>query len=221
MNVPKNEYFLGTYIGWRETRIKKIESIFGKEFFKGKTILELACGYGHTGKYFKEELGAVVTLAEGNGEYISAIKENNPDSEVIQLDQDYSWDLGRKFDVIIHWGVLYHLDNWKQDLECALNHTDLLLLESEVGLSNAINYEVKFNDYDYYDQAINVVATRPSASYIENVITKNNFNFTRYDDADINYQNHRYDWKVPEKLNEPETRKNDGNRRFWVVRKNI
>jgi hypothetical protein len=31
------------YVEWREKRIAKIEKIFGQDFFKNKTILEVGC----------------------------------------------------------------------------------------------------------------------------------------------------------------------------------
>ena len=107
----------GNYIEWRRTRIEKVESLFGKDFFKGKKMLELGCAMGHTGRHF-EELGATVTFAEGRPEIVETIDKINPDSKIIQLDQEHEWDLGERFDIIIHWGVLYHLDHWKEDLAC-------------------------------------------------------------------------------------------------------
>ena len=130
--------FMDHYRGWRPKRISKIESIFGKEFFKDKTILELGCGYGDIGKHFVEKLGSIVTFAEGRQEHIPFIKENNPNSKVVLLDQEKLWNFDEKFDVIIHFGVMYHLKNWKQDLECALKHTDLIILESEIADSDKI-----------------------------------------------------------------------------------
>jgi hypothetical protein len=41
--------FKGHYNNWRKTRIDKILSIFDKEFFKGKTVLELGAGHGDFG----------------------------------------------------------------------------------------------------------------------------------------------------------------------------
>lgn len=214
--IKKENLFQGTYDGWRKTRIKKIEALFEKCFFMDKTILELGCGYGHIGKYFSEELGSKVTFAEGNSSFIEFIQKNNPNSEVILLDQDKPWNLERKFDIIIHWGVLYHLENWKEDLINAMKHSDLIFLESEVGNSSDENYELKFEDHDGYDQAINKKATRPSASYIENVIKQNGFSFERYDDSSINYSSHRYDWVV---TNSPEKKEEHGRRRFWILKK--
>jgi SAM-dependent methyltransferase len=214
--LEKSELFQGTYVEWRKTRIRKIEKIFGKDFFENKSILELGCGYGHIGKYFQETLKSKVTFCEGKEFFIDEIKRNNSDSEVITLDQDKPWDLNRKFDIVIHWGVLYHLDNWQQDLICAMKHSDLIFLESEVCDSDDENYEFKLDDHNGYDQALNKKATRPSASFIEKIIVQNDFSFERYDDADINHSKHRYDWVVK---NKTENLNDYGKRRFWVVKK--
>jgi SAM-dependent methyltransferase len=222
MKREENHKFMDHYRTWRPTRIRKIEKIFGESFFKDKTLLELACGFGDIGKHFRENRGAVVTFAEGRKEHLSFIEENNPGAEVLHLNQEYLWDLKRKFDIIIHFGVMYHLDNWKQDLECALKHTDLIILESEIADSNKV-FEAKVIDPISYDQAINGkrIATRPSASYVEKVFEDNGFIFIRYDDADLNDGLHRYDWKVTGDAEKPGYGRNDGGgmRRFWVARR--
>jgi len=215
--LSENDLFQGDYIGWRENRIKKIEEIFEKEFFRNKSILELGCGHGHVGKHFQEILKSKVTFSDGNKSFVKYIQENNPDYEVLHLDQDKPWNLNKKFDIIIHWGVLYHLDNWKEDLISAMNHSNLIFLESEVANSEDENYEFKLQDHDGYDQAVNINATRPSANFIEKIILQNNFSFKRYDDSSLNYKQHRYDWKV---TNQTERKENYGKRRFWIIEKN-
>ena len=210
------------YKGWQQRRIEKIEKIFGEDFFKDKSILELACGFGDIGKHFREKRGANLTFCEGRKEHLSYIQDNNPGSEVLQLDQETNWNLERKFDAIIHFGVMYHLDNWKQDLECTLKHSDLIILESEIADSNNL-IEKKVVDPDGYDQAINEkrIATRPSASYVEKVFTDNGFEFTRYDDADLNDGIHRYDWTVTGDADRDNYGRGDGGglRRFWIAKR--
>jgi hypothetical protein len=219
--MNNDQYFLGAYVGWRQTRIAKIEQIFSKEFFKDKTVLELASGYGYLGKYFREELGSIVTFAEGNEEFIKEIQNLNPEvdaSEIICLDQNKLWNLNKKFDVIIHFGVMYHLDNWIQDLECAANHTDLIILESEVCDSDDPEFEIKIIDINSYDQALVIhdrKATIPSAAYVESELTKHGFKFTRYDDADLNHDQHHYNWIVKNE-NKNHVR---GQRRFWICKR--
>jgi len=216
--------FMGHYVGWRTTRINKIIELFGKEFFDGKTLLELGCGYGDIGMFF-QSLGAKITLAEGRQEHVDEIKRRHKNIEVICLDQNKPWDLNRKFDIIIHSGVLYHLEHWKKDLECVLNHSNLLILESEVANRSSDKFELLHIEQGH-DQAISGQAIRTSAAYIEKELTKLGATFIRYDDSDLNYTDnskkrkkgyvwHMYDWKVDNNGREWFR----GQRRFWVVRK--
>ena len=213
-----DKLFTGHYEHWRDARIQKIVSIFGEEFFKNKTILELGCGWGDIGLQFRK-LGANVTFAEGREEHLPHIKEHSPDSEIIQLDQDKKWNLEKKFDLIIHMGVLYHLTNWKQDLISALSHTNKMILETVVANDSSNSFEYT-NREEGWDQSIHKTSIRPSAAYIEKALTELGFKFTRFDDSDINSHKHRYDWKVDNKAGRGERGQNGANyRRFWLIEK--
>lgn len=217
--------FSGHYDDWRSKRITKIENIFGKQFFKEKTILELACGYGDIGKHFCENLKSTVTFAEGREEHLKNIREKNPDSEIVLLNQENEWNLNKKFDVVIHFGVLYHLDNWRQDLKCTMNHSDIIILESEIADTFNEDAEYKYQDPVGLDQALSEsrTATRPSAQLVEKEIVKNGGTFTRYDDSELNSGMHIYDWIVSGEADKVSTYNRDtgiGKRRFWVIRKN-
>lgn len=200
------------YNHWQETRVKKVVSLFGKDFFENKTVLELGAAHGDIGNMFSK-LGAIVTFAEGREENVEIIKSRYPSKDCILLDQNESWNLNKKFDVIIHWGVLYHLMNWKQDLFCAVQHSDILLLESEV-LDTDTEEEFHVTEVGY-DQALEKYerAIRVPAITIEKYLTELGVKFTRYDDADINSSFHRYDWEIQN------TRMVTGMRRFWVITK--
>ena len=209
------ERFGDHYNTWRQTRIQKVESLFGKEFFKNKTMLELGCGYGDIGMHF-DGLGAKVTFAEGRQEHIDVFKKRYPDKEIIQLNQEFPWDLERKFDIVIHWGVLYHLNNWQQDLLSLSRHTNLIFLETEVCDSDNEDIDLKLEPSDRYDQEMGSCASRPSANNVEKNLKQLGYKYTRYDDKDLNSGFHEYDWEV----------KNTdtwhyGLRRFWVVKKNV
>lgn len=211
------------YTGWQQRRIEKIEKLFGKEFFKDKSVLEVACGYGHIGKYFREVCGANLTFTEGRQEHLEFISQNNPDSTVMQLDQETNWNLNKKFDVLIHFGVMYHLNNWQQDLECALKHSDLIILESEIADTDKLVAYKIIDDPNGYDQALNPagIATRPSAAYVEKIFEDNGFTFTRYDDADLNDGVHRYDWPVTCSADVDNYNRGNGLglRRFWIAKR--
>jgi hypothetical protein len=205
--------FNGHYDDWRKKRIDKIVSIYGKDFFDGKTILELGAGTGKNGLMFAA-MGAKVTYAEARQEHLNVLLSNNPNVETILLDQDAEWNLGRKFDIVIHWGVLYHLDNWKRDLSCTIKHSNLIFLESIVCVSDDPNFEVKLHE-EGYDQALHNIGSRPSAPMIESHLNQIGCTFTRYDDGDLNSSSHKYDWVVSE------TDQRDiamGCRRFWIVK---
>ena len=221
--MEAKQFKSGHYTEWQNKRIQKIEKIFGKEFFKDKTILEVACGYGDIGKYFSN-LGAIVEFTEGRKEHLSHIKNNNPNCIVHQIDHDKPWNLNKKYDLIIHFGLLYHLTNWKEDLECAFNHSDTIILESEILDSLIPLNEYKARDGGGYDQALPTTkyAIRPTADYVEHVLEKNNYKFIRYDDEEVDTSPHLYSWKV-QGIHD----KNGGyigygpTRRFWVCKKNV
>lgn len=204
--------FLDHYNDWRVKRVSFVERLYGQSFFRDKTILELGCGHGHIGRYLHNQLGAKVTFADGRQGHLDTVKEVMPEAETILIDQNYPWDLKRTFDLIIHWGVLYHLDNWRQDLESTALHTKLLFLESEVCDSEDFEYEVKVPQVDGYDQDLGKFSTRPSAAAIEDKLIEVGFMYHRFDSKDLNAHFHRYDW---EPTNSGTWTK--GNRRFWIA----
>lgn len=215
--APKGFFSDAHFIPWRRTRINKLVSILTPEWFKDKTVLELACGYGHIGAELKK-LGAIVTFAEGNEQYISNLAENAGDSEIYILDQDLPWDMEKQFDLVIHWGILYHLNDWRRDLITSIKHGKIISLESEVLDCRDPNGEIKINE-GWYDGAKNHVGTRVAVPLIEKVISEQGVRFTRHDDADLNAEYHVYDWPAGRyiKSNNPYT---TGVERFWTIYNN-
>lgn len=222
MKREENGPFMDHYRTWRPTRLRKIENLFPPETFKNKTILEVGCGYGDIGKYFIEKYNSIVTFTEGRKEHISFIKENNPDSIVILQDHNEKWNFNEKYDLLIHFGLLYHLHNWEQDLICSMNHSDLIVLESEIADSNDVmgNFIVK-EDVGYDQSLNNDFGIRPSSSNVERVINDNGFEFVRCDDSDLNDGNHVYDWKVTGAADKTGKCIMQGlaTRRFWIIRR--
>ena len=205
--------FEGHYVAWRKTRIAKLISILGEAWFQGKTILEAGCGLGHVGEKLME-LGARVTFADGRQIYLNEINKRMRFAETIYLDQDGAWDLRRKFDLIVHWGLLYHLKNWREDLESALKHSNLISLETEV-MDFDGESELKIIE-THCHSGIHQIGTRPSCLMLENYIKKLGALFERYDDKDLNAEYFIYDWK-------PGICKDnyfDGLRRFYLIRRN-
>lgn len=204
--------FLDHYNEWRVKRVGFIERLYGKAFFKNKTILELGCGHGHIGRYLQNQLGAKVTFLDVRQEHLDVIKGIMPDADVVCVNQNEPWDLNKKFDLAIHWGVLYHLENWRQDLDCVSNHTNLIFLESEVCDSEDYEYELKLEADDGYDQGCTKYSTRPSAAAIEDKLINMGYMYRRFDSSELNSDFHTYDWQSTNSGLHTK-----GQRRFWIA----
>jgi hypothetical protein len=203
------------YVDWRNTRINKLEQVYGKGYFYNLNVLEVGAGSGSIGKFLREEWGAKVTFTEGRPELAQRIKNNNPGAEVYQIDHDKEWELGKRFKIIIHWGLLYNLDNWKQDLTSAVRHLDLggqLCLESEI-MDHPDDIEIKREEpTSHDDQSLNGLGTQPTATAVEKHLRKLNLDFKRYDDTDLNSGFHHYDW-----VSVGGKKCGSGQRRFWIA----
>ncbi len=99
--------FLGHYVDWRTKRIAKLISIFGKEFFNGKDVLELGCGFGDIGEQFVK-LGSNVMFCDGRQEFLLNVKKRMPGCLTRVIDQNNYWDLGKSFG---RWGSLWRQEN--------------------------------------------------------------------------------------------------------------
>jgi len=181
-----------------------------------------------------QKLGAKVTVADCREKTLEALTERFDD--VVFLDQDSDWCFDRKFDIVLHWGVLYHLNNWQHDLyrvKKHLMHDDsLLLLEAEVIDSEDCEFEIKvLEDPIIWDQSLSGIGTRTSASRIEHCLFDLDMAWARLDENKLNVgQVHTYDWKhdpmttigKPDHADRNLYSKGqfkEGLRRFWIVLK--
>ena len=135
----------------------------------------------------------------------------------ICLDQNYPWDLNRRFDIVIHWGVLYHLDNWRQDLESTAKHTNLIFLESEVCDSEDPEFEIKIEQVDGYDQDLGKYSTRMSSAAVEEKLIDLEFLYNRFDNKELNAEFHCYDWVCESQVDLKPIKFTKGHRRFWIA----
>jgi SAM-dependent methyltransferase len=231
----EGKVFGGIFNEWRVKRVRKLEYLFGQEWFKNKKILELGCGFGNVGLYLAT-LGSVVTFADARQEALDVVMNKNSSVELLLLNQETPWSLNRKFDLILHFGLLYNLDNWETDLYRTVHHAQFIALETAVSRFSG-RFESKIV-HPHYPQEIygpySGVGTLVSSANIEDVFNKLRAEYCRYDDKDLNmnanWDEFRYDW--PEDDRTPETSGkvpavNDwdsaylGGRRFWLVRNKL
>jgi hypothetical protein len=134
--------------------------------------------------------------------------------------------------MVINFGVLYHLQNWKNDLRCALNHTNLMLLESSIWPVKDLKSHEKYCGQRSSYESVNDYVTRLSQDDVEQELTNLGCKFLRIDDPSLNVNcswdktNHLirfiYDWTYEKYENG--TYQYFGNheydvhyKRFWIV----
>jgi len=197
---------------WQINRINFILSKYPKEFFKGKRILEVGAYNGYIGAYFNA-LGAEVHCLEGRLENVVKIKNDYPQitSEVANLDTD-EWTWG-KWDIIINFGLYYHLERFhKEHLSNCIQNCDVLLFETVVYDSS--EPEIYFRQEDGDDQSLTLIGGTPSTLYVENIFNESNVTYKKYTDPFLNNYQHKYDW--------PDTGFkifNQFHRRLWIAQK--
>jgi hypothetical protein len=204
--------FSGHYENWRISRMKGIQKYISPDYLKSKTLLELGCGHADIGNMF-HELGAIVTSSDVRKEHLEIVKQKYPHIKTLRIDADND-NIQEKYDIILHWGLLYHLNEIETHLEKISQKCDILFLETEVSDSDNKEFYIRTNESGY-DQAFNNKGIRPSPCFIENVLKKNGFQFKLIKDPILNSDFHCYDW---EESNSNSWR--HGLRRFWICWKN-
>ena len=203
------------YDQWRQSRLNHLISVFGMEWFRGKKIIEFGCGYGHT-SLFLNNLGAECLACEARESSIKIMQDRNLPIKLCQLNNDDpSWSncfTDNQFDLAIHWGLLYHIQNWEQDIINSLRISKCLSLETAV-LTNDDNYLVRERAECGDDQAYLGTGTCTTASHIEKHLFLHGHSFKRYDDPSLNSGQYIYDW-IPDN----ESRWDDRHRRMWIVK---
>ena len=200
------------YLGlWQNTRIKFMLELYPSNFFKNKRILELGAFDGYLGNYFRSILGADVTLVEGREEHCNNIRRNYPLLNVKNYNLDtIEWPFG-KYDIIINFGLYYHLENFhKEHLINCIRHCDLMFFESVI--HDSIIPKIEFKHERGNDQSLSEIGGVPTTSYVENIFKEENCKFTKYTDKKLNAYSHRYDW-----VENNSDVLYDFYRRFWTV----
>jgi 2-polyprenyl-3-methyl-5-hydroxy-6-metoxy-1,4-benzoquinol methylase len=212
--------FHPSYEGWRIRRLNKMLEIYGIDFFKGKRIIEVGAGHGDIGAFFAD-LGADVLCLDGRIQNVNfaRLKHRKVPGlrfETFNLEKDFS-ELGR-FDLLIDFGLIYHLKNVDEHLDCCFAMADDIVLETVVCDSrdpHTILYRPGRADVD--EEALDGTGSRPSPFYIERIAIARGFEIQRHFTADLNFERQfRYDW-----LHKDNSDPSDDFvlRRFWRFRK--
>lgn len=196
---------------WQKKRILWILEKFPVEFWKDKRVLELAPCNGVIGDFFRS-LGAKALCVEGRRENIEDIANNFPGLDVVQGDLDtVDWPYGQ-FDIIINFGLFYHLENFhKEHLINCINNCKLLLFESLI-FDSAQSEMYRTDEKVGNDQSLSGVGYTPSTKYIEDIFRERGCPFTKYSDKELDSDTQTYSWIEENKRNY-----SNKNRRMWIV----
>jgi SAM-dependent methyltransferase len=205
-----------SYDDFKVKRINKILDLYDLDWFQGKKVLELGGGHGDIGA-FLAEIGAEVLTLDGRRKNVNFAKLKhrhiaNYQCRQFNLENDFS-EFG-KFDLIINFGLLYHLKNVDEHLHCCFQNSREVLFETVVCNSRdpekIIFYE---EDINIDEEALEGTGCRPSPFYVERIAKENHFEVIRHFSSDLNSGDlFVYDWD-----HEKDRKRGDdfSLRRFW------
>ena len=214
--LSSDEWFRGHYDEWYRKRLGFLQQVFLELSMPvtGLRVLEVGAGHGDVGNWFARR-GAHVTSTDGRLEHVRWMASNrsnlNPQLYDVETDDLPEGD----FDVLVHFGLLYHLcdplASLKRMLKC--NRFSILILETEVSNSSDPNFVLPVVEDQSYDQGLSGVGGRPSAQGVEAVLEQHFAAVQRYDLDSLNSSFHEYSWSGEEvsDLWRP------GLRRMWVA----
>ena len=222
--------FGGFFNERRVILVNKLESIFGIDWFAGKKILELGCGTGRIGRYFKQ-LGADVTFCDAREKILNTILLDDKDANCVVLNNETDWSLPNYYDLIIHFGLFYNLDNWQKDLVCTLKQGKFIAFEGGVSrFTKPFSAKITNPNYEYEHYGpFSKIGTLVSSVDVEKILEKQNKEWVRYDDIDLNGINYSYNW-VEDDTDYERLSTNTvtleswneipyvGGRRFWLIK---
>lgn len=195
---------------WQKNRIKFILSKYSEDYFTDKTILELGAHNGYIGAFF-QSLGAKVHCVEGRQINVDRIKKDYPQLSVELFDLDTNiWNWG-KYDIIINFGLFYHLEKFhKEHLENCIDNCNLMFFESVI--YDSFDNEIYFRKEHGNCQSLTDVGGSPSTSFVEDIFSNKGVTYTKYSDKLLNGHDHHYNW-----VDKNSKKYDQFARRFWIV----
>jgi len=208
--------FDGKYFDWNSKRIKGIIDYFGYKFFYNKKVADLGCGHADlSGVLYR--LGADITAVDVRQDHLKVVSKKFPGVKVIRANLEGPWPFhGTKFDMILDLGLVCHLASIDEHIKAACASTTYLILETAVCDSDDPNKIIHIPEAkEVYDLAFNGTGSRPSAAYIERLLTNYGMTFKRMDKDKFNSSEFKYDW-IERNDNSTDIHK----RRIWFCVKN-
>jgi SAM-dependent methyltransferase len=214
----KSIFEAGYYRESQQTRLLNLFAHVDLERWRGMRILEVGAGLGHIGDAFTQ-LGFDVTSSDGRPEHVESMKARGRKALVLDLDSTGVDEVG-EFDLILAFGVLYHLARPEEFLRSCGKAADVLLLETAVcdSLEPEVKYVPEAGGWRGQDQALEGLGCRPSPAWVEDTCRDAGFTTVRDISSPVgNWVVGSYDW---EPTNSGSWKRGDVNlRKMWVCEK--
>lgn len=205
--ISPDEY----HVEWQSNRLKYLINNYNEDFWNNKKILELGSYNGAIGNFLKTNFNCDVTSVEGRESNVKSIKNYFPDLNIIQYDLDTKkWDFD-KYDIIINWGLYYHLKDFHYDnlINCVKNCKTLFFETVVFDCDESI---IHYVDSVGNDQGLTETGGYPTINYINNVLRNNSIDFKLIESKELNGKGHNYDW-IPINSKKFDFYK----RKFWII----
>jgi SAM-dependent methyltransferase len=162
---------------------------------EGKTVLDVGCGVGHLAQFFVRR-NCKVTCVDGRPENVASLRQRYPgiEAHVADVQRD---PLGRfgTFDVVLCYGLLYHLEDPLGGLRNVASAVkDLLLLETVItDCSRPILTLV--DEPSSFNQTLAAMGCRPSPSYVAMALNRVGFPHVYGAAEPPDHHDFRFAWK--------------------------
>lgn len=187
--------FDGKYFEWNQKRVKAIIDYYTYQFFYGKKVADLGCGYADlSGSLYR--LGADITAVDARENHLKIVNKKYSGIKIAKANLDGPWPFfHQKFDLILDLGLICHLMSFEEHLRAVCASTTHLVLETAVCDSSEIKVIQVPEGKDVYDLSFNGMGCRPTAAAVEKVLTECGMNFNRMDESRFNVEDYVYDWQ--------------------------
>ncbi|MBZ0110913.1 MAG: class I SAM-dependent methyltransferase [Thermoanaerobaculia bacterium] len=204
---------------YRESEVTRLNNLFAHvdlEQWRDARLLEVGAGFGRLGDAFVQ-LGFDVTATDGRPEYVQRMISRGRQAHVLDLDQSTP-EAFEGYDVVLAFGVLYHLSQPRKFLESCGPTVKAVWLESVVSdsLEPIVSDQREAMGWRGKDQALAGRGCRPSPSWVESTSKDVGFDSVRDISSPLaNWSTASYDWKA---CNDGSWRRQGKNlRKMWIL----
>jgi SAM-dependent methyltransferase len=141
----------------------------------GKTVLDVGCGVGHLAQFFVKR-GCKVTCVDGRAENVASLRQRYPglDAHVADVQRDPLARLGT-FDVVLCYGLLYHLEDPLGGLRNVASAVKEVLLLETVVTDCSQPVLTLVDEPSSFNQTLAAMGCRPSPGYVAMALNRVGF----------------------------------------------